>query len=132
MPSILFLCRHNACRSQIAEAVCRSLAPGWEVASAGSRPSADVDRKAVEILRRHGLAMATPRPKGVPGLPPRRWDVVVCMGCDGAGARLPTARYVEWGVEDPNDGPLEIYETLFRDLSERVGGLVREAERPPR
>ncbi|MGH7151139.1 MAG: low molecular weight phosphatase family protein [Planctomycetota bacterium] len=132
MPSILFLCRHNACRSQIAEALCRSLAPAWIVASAGSRPSADVDPKAVEVLRRHGLAMATPRPKGVSGVPPRRWDLVVCMGCDGAGSRLPATRYVEWGVEDPNDGPLETYEALFRDLSERVGRLVREAERPAR
>ncbi|MCI0588241.1 MAG: low molecular weight phosphatase family protein [Planctomycetes bacterium] len=132
MPSALFLCRHNACRSQIAEAVCRSLAPAWDVASAGSRPSADVDRKAVEILRRHGLAMASPRPKGVPGLPSRRWDVVVCMGCDGAGAGLPSGRYVEWPVEDPSDGPIEIYEALFRELSERVGGLVREAESPAR
>lgn len=127
MPSILFVCVHNACRSQIAEALCKKMAPGWTVASAGSNPSAQVDRKAVEVLRRHGLAMNSPKPKGFQELSAVEWDYVVGMGCgDRCPLGLQTRTFIEWGIPDPEDGPMELYQALYDDLARRIRSLIKE------
>lgn len=126
MPSILFVCIHNACRSQIAEALCKRMAPGWTVASAGSNPSARVDRKAVGILRRRGLAMNSPKPKGFQEFPAVEWDYVVGMGCGGrCPLGLRTRTFIEWDIPDPEDGPMELYQTFYNDLERRIRNLIR-------
>lgn len=125
MPSILFVCVHNACRSQMAEALGRQLAPDWTVASAGSNPSTQVDPKAVEILRQHGLAVNPLKPKGFQELPPIEWDYVVGMGCgDRCPFSLQARRFIEWDIPDPEDGPMELYRALYNDLEQRIGKLI--------
>lgn len=127
MPSILFVCVHNACRSQIAEALGRKLAPDWTVASAGSNPSTQVDPKAAEILKRHGLAMNSELPKGFQDLPPIEWDYVVGMGCgDRCPSNLWARRFLEWGIPDPEDGPMELYQALYNDLERRIRNFIKE------
>jgi arsenate reductase len=128
MPSILFVCIHNACRSQIAESLCRKLTPDWTVASAGSNPSTQVDPKAVAILRQHGLAMKSATPKGFQELPFIEWDYIVGMGCgDRCPFNLRARRFVEWDISDPKDGPMELYEALYNDLTQRIGKLIEES-----
>ncbi len=89
MPSILFVCRHNACRSQIAEAIGRRTAPeSWVIDSAGSHPTARVDHKAVAILGRNGLGMRRPKPQGFSDLALKEWDFVVDLSCEKAGDKV--------------------------------------------
>lgn len=127
MPAILFVCIHNACRSQIAEAICRQLAPSsWVIASAGSKPSTQVDPKAVEILKRHSLTMNSLRPKGFSQLPAGEWTHVAQMGCGDVCPYVPAKKYIEWDIPDPNDGPMSLYEALYDDLTRRIQGLIQE------
>lgn len=127
MPPILFVCVHNACRSQIAEAICSSLTPStWVVASAGSNPSDQVDPKAVEVLRYHQLTMNSAKPKGFAALPAIQWDYVVGMGCGDSCPYVPSKKFIEWDIPDPEDGPMTLYEALFEDLNKRIRSLVQE------
>lgn len=122
-PSILFVCRHNACRSQIAEAIGHRLAPAsWAIDSAGAHPTAQVDPKAVAVLQKNGLGMRRRTPQGFPALAPRTWDFVVDISCEKSGAKVPTKNYVEWDLPDPLDGPMDLYDRLFADLH----GLIRD------
>ncbi|MBI4679202.1 MAG: low molecular weight phosphatase family protein [Elusimicrobia bacterium] len=129
MPSILFVCNHNACRSRIAEAICGREAPrSWLIASAGTEPSAQPDLKAVEVLRRNGIVAAPSKPKGLAELPDVRWDFVVYLG-DGDIPALPEGKkFIRWPVADPVDGPPEPYDAIFTDLKERIGGLLKFIE----
>lgn len=131
MPSILFVCVHNACRSQIAEVICRELTDGnWNVSSAGSNPSTQVDSKAVEILKRNNLFMNSIVPKGFSDLPDVKWDYVVGMGCgDRCPANVHTSNFIEWEIPDPEDGPMELYEALYADLHQRISSLVGQAQK---
>ena len=129
MPSILFVCVHNACRSQIAEAIFRKLAPNsWLIASVGSNPSDRVDPKAVEILKKHQLTMNSIKPKGFSSLPAISWDYVVGMGCGDKCPSVTTKKFIEWEVPDPEDGPTSLYEALFDDLANRIQKLIRDIE----
>ena len=131
MPSILFVCIHNACRSQIAEAIFRSLAPSsWVIASAGTNPSDQVDPKAKEVLKKHQLAMNSPRPKGFSELPAIQWDYVVGMGCGDSCPYVPARKFMEWDIPDPEDGPMKLYEALFSDLTSRIRELIRGIQGP--
>jgi arsenate reductase len=129
MPSILFICVHNACRSQIAEAICRRLAPpSWLIASAGTHPSADMDRKAAEILGRYELTMFSTRPKGFEVLRSIRWDYVVDITYAGERCDMPTKHYLRWDVPDPFDGPIDNYDKLYHELAGRVRALIGEID----
>ena len=132
MPSILFICVHNACRSQIAEAICKKLAPDWTVASAGSNPSSQVDPKAVAILQKHGLVMNSIKPKGFSELSLQEWDYVVGMGCgDQCPVVLSAKKFIEWDIPDPEDGLVELYQTLYDDLTQRINDLIQRAAGAP-
>lgn len=127
MPSILFICVHNACRSQIAEAICRKLTPGsWVIESVGTYPSDRVDPKAVEILKKHRLSMKSIKPKGFSSLPTVSWDYIVTMEGGDKCSLVPTKKYIRWDVPDPEDGPMSLYETLFNDLSKRINELIQD------
>lgn len=127
MPSILFLCIHNACRSRIAEAVCKNMAPDWMVASAGCNPSEDVDTKAALILKKNGLSMVSGKPKGFPEVSAQKWDYIVAMdNGDRCPQGLRTDQFIEWKIEDPFDGPMEIYQTLYEELTRRIEALLKK------
>jgi len=133
MPSILFVCIHNACRSQIAEAICRSLVDGtWRIASAGTNPSDRVDSKAAVVLDRHDLAMRSPAPKGFDDLPAIGWDYVVRIDGGKKPFSVQANRVLEWDIPDPFDGPMELYESLFEELTRRVRQLIQEIEKSPK
>ena len=124
MAAVLFVCRHNACRSRIAETLGRTLAPAsWVVDSAGSHPSELFDAKAEAVLARHGLTMRRRKPQGFSALAPRTWDVVVDISCEKAGKGVPARSYREWDLADPQDGPGELYSRLFRKLERRIRAL---------
>ncbi|MBI4669890.1 MAG: low molecular weight phosphatase family protein [Elusimicrobia bacterium] len=127
MPCLIFVCVYNACRSQISQAICRKSAPdGWVIQSAGVSPSSQVDQKAVEILKRNGLVMDPPKPKGFADLTARQWDHAVAIGCGDIRSRVSAKNYIDWDIADPQDGHMELYEDLYNELKRRISGLIKE------
>ena len=100
-PVVAFICTHNACRSQIAEAVARTWAKDAFIpCSAGTNPVASVNDDALRILRdRYGIDASQQRPKTLAELP--TVDFVVTMGCGVACPALPARHREDWGLEDP-------------------------------
>ncbi|MDD5799255.1 MAG: hypothetical protein PUD09_01195 [Coriobacteriales bacterium] len=101
--SVAFVCTHNACRSQMAEAMARQLLPACvEVHSAGTDPADEVDPGALAELTRRGVSTAGLRPKALAELP--RIDWLVTMGCGVACPSLPCKHREDWGLTDPMGG----------------------------
>lgn len=126
-PGVLFLCVHNAGRSQMAAGFMRTLGgDSVEVFSAGSEPAASLNPSAVEAMREVGIDIATETP--------RRWteemigsvDVVVTMGCGDTCPFVPGTRYVDWEIEDPAGKGLDLVRPIRDELERRVKALLAE------
>jgi len=122
---LLFVCVENSNRSQMAEAFARLLG-GAEVEaySAGSRPSGQVNPRAVESMAELGYDLTRHRSKSLADLPPGAWDAVVTMGCGDACPQVPAHRREEWQIPDPREmGPEEFRQV--RDLvRDKVAALL--------
>lgn len=125
-PVVAFVCTHNACRSQMAQALAERMMPGEATfLSAGTDPAPHVDAGALEELSRRGVpaeAIAALRPKHLSELPPRV-DWLVTMGCGVACPALPCAHREDWGLKDPMGGPREGYEACAKDILGHLAGL---------
>jgi len=123
IPSLLFVCVENSCRSQIAEGFARREA-GDDVAihSAGSRPSGTVNERAVAFMAEKGIDLTTQRSKGLDELPALRWDYLVTMGCGDACPHLPARHRLDWDLPDPKS----LDDSGFRDVRDRIERLVHE------
>ena len=122
MPSVLFVCVANSCRSQMAEAAANALKKaGWEIWSAGSHPSGRVHPVAVQAMGELGMDLSTHHSKGLAQVPQRQWDYVVTMGCGDACPHVSATRRIDWQIPDPVGLPLE--ET--RKIRDQIIGLVR-------
>ena len=132
MPSVLFVCVANSCRSQMAEAVAKSLAgSSWEVWSAGSTPSGRVHPVAIQMMQELGFDLSAQRSKGLDEVPQREWDYVVTMGC---GDACPTARArqrIDWAIPDPVGLPVEETRKIRDQIMSLVRGLIGEAKISP-
>ena len=130
-PKVAFICVHNSCRSQIAEALSRLFAAdAFEAYSAGTEVKDRINPDAVEVVRRlYGVDMTSKqRPKLLTELP--RVDVVVTMGCNVVCPYLPSRHTEDWGLDDPTGlGPAAFEETArtiekkVRDLKVRIAGM---------
>jgi protein-tyrosine-phosphatase len=117
---IVFLCVENANRSQLAEAFGRMYAaPGVEVYSAGSRPSGQVNPRAIQAMQELGYDMSGHRSKGLDALPPGEFDLAVTL-CGDECPMLPARRRITWQIPDPKTLSPEDYRSV-RDL---IGRLV--------
>ena len=133
MPSVLFVCVANSCRSQMAEAIAKSLSGGrGEVWSAGSSPSGQVHPLAMELMREIGLDLRAHRSKGLSGVPARTWDYVVTMGCGDACPSVPARHRLDWTIPDPIGLPLEKARQIRDQIAARVRGLMRKLIQPSR
>jgi protein-tyrosine-phosphatase len=125
MPSIVFVCVANSFRSQMAEAVARSLASGeWEIWSAGSNPGGLVHPLAKQLMAERGIDLSAHRSKGVEALPARRWDYVITMGCGDRCPALQGVRRFDWDIPDPAGLPLEQARKVRDDIEQRVRALL--------
>ena len=101
-PSVLFVCVHNAGRSQMAAAWLNHLSAGSiEVRSAGSAPAAQVNPSAVEAMAEVGIDITAEQPKILTTAAVKESDVVITMGCGDACPIFPGKRYEDWELEDP-------------------------------
>jgi len=127
VPELLFVCVHNAGRSQMAAALAEHLSGGRvHVRSAGSAPADDVNATAIEVLRERGITVTEAFPKPLTDDVVRAADVIVTMGCGDACPLFPGRRYLDWDVADPAGQPLQVVRDIRDDLQSRVTGLLRE------
>lgn len=125
MPSVLFVCVANSCRSQMAEAIAKSLAGDrWEVWSAGSHPSGHVHPIAIEAMKELGVDLSGHRSKGLEEVPAREWDYVVTMGCGDACPTVRARQRIEWEIPDPVGLPIGEIRRIRDDLKQRISRLL--------
>ncbi|HEV2888282.1 MAG TPA: arsenate reductase ArsC [Jatrophihabitans sp.] len=127
LPTVLFVCVHNAGRSQMAAGWLKELAGDRiEVRSAGSQPAADLNPVAVEVMRDAGIDIVGEQPKVLTADAVRQADVVVTMGCGDTCPYYPGKRYEDWELTDPAGQPIEIVRKVRDDIKARVIVLVDE------
>lgn len=132
-PSVLFLCVHNAGRSQMAAGWMRHLAGDKvDVFSGGSEPAESVNRAAVAAMAEQGIDISAEIPQPWADEIVRAADVVVTMGCGDACPVFPGKRYIDWELEDPSDKSVEEVRPIRDDLEQRVRGLMEELGVPAR
>jgi arsenate reductase (thioredoxin) len=126
-PSILFLCVHNAGRSQMAAGFARALGgDGVDVYSGGSEPAEHINAAAVEAMAELGIDIREQIPQPWSDEIVRAADVVVTMGCGDACPVFPGKRYLDWELEDPAGRPVEEVRAIRDDIRSRVANLLAE------
>ena len=126
-PSVLYVCIHNAGRSQMAAAYTRHLSGGAvEVLSAGSEPADQVNPSAVSAMAEDGIDITAETPKVLTTDAVRASDVVITMGCGDTCPIFPGKRYEDWVLEDPAGKGVESVRPIRDDIKGRVLALLDE------
>jgi len=127
VPEVLFVCVHNAGRSQMAAALLDHHAQGRvRVRSAGSEPADRVNPAVVEAMAEVGLDIAQEFPKPLTDEAVRAADVVITMGCGDACPFYPGKRYLDWELRDPAGLPLDTVRPVRDEIDRRVQALLAE------
>jgi arsenate reductase (thioredoxin) len=127
MPEVLFVCVHNAGRSQMAAGLVKLRSDGRiHVRSAGSDPGEEINPAVVEAMEEHGVDMGEEFPKPLTDEVVRAADVVITMGCGDACPIYPGKRYEDWVLGDPAGQDLETVRRIRDELDERVQKLISE------
>lgn len=125
--TVLFVCVHNAGRSQMAAALLRHHAAGAVVVqSAGSVPATEINPTVVEAMKEIGLDLSQEFPKPLTTGAVQVADVVVTMGCGDACPVYPGKRYLDWDLRDPAGQPIEIVREIRDQIDARVQTLITE------
>lgn len=128
-PSVLFVCVHNAGRSQMAAAFLSHLSQGTiEVRSAGTEPADQVNPIVVEAMKEKGIDLFGSIPKVLTDQAVQSSDVVITMGCGDACPYFPGKKYVDWKLEDPAGGTLEMIRPIRDEIETRVRSLIQSLE----
>ena len=126
-PSVLFLCVHNAGRSQIGAGWMRHLAgEAIQVYSAGSSPAEQINPVAVEAMSEIGIDIRTQQPKKWTDEIVREVDVIISMGCGDTCPVYPGKRYIDWEIEDPAGQEIEMIRIVRDQIKQHVQELIVE------
>ncbi len=126
-PSVLFVCVHNAGRSQMAAAFLTHLSAGRiEVRSAGSAPADSVNPAAVEAMNELGIDMSAETPKILTTEAVKDSDVVITMGCGDTCPIFPGKRYEDWKLDDPAGQGVEAVRPIRDEIRARIETLISE------
>ncbi len=126
-PSVLFVCVHNAGRSQMAAGYLSHLSDGAiEVRSAGSHPAQDINPVAVQAMAEEGIDITAEKPKILTTDAVEASDVVITMGCGDACPIFPGKRYLDWALEDPAGRGVEAVRPIRDEIESRIRGLLAE------
>jgi arsenate reductase len=127
IPEVLFVCVHNAGRSQMAAALLHHYAQGRvRVRSAGSTPADEINPQVVQAMDELGLDLRRAFPKPLTGEAVEAADVVVTMGCGDACPVFPGTRYLDWDLTDPSGLPVEEIRPIRDEIDRRVRALLAE------
>jgi protein-tyrosine-phosphatase len=126
-PVVLFLCVHNAGRSQMALGFFEKHAAGRAVAwSGGSTPASEINPSAIAAMAERGIDISGEYPKAWTVEIVQAADVVITMGCGDACPIFPGKRYEDWDVADPAGQPIEVVRDIRDDIQARVTALLRD------
>lgn len=126
-PSVLFVCVHNAGRSQMAAGYMRHLSQGKvQVLSAGSAPKDSINPQAVAVMAEEGIDIANEQPKVLTNDAVIASDVVITMGCGDTCPFYPGKRYEDWVLDDPAGQPIETVRRIRDEIRAKVEGLLGE------
>ena len=124
-PEVLFVCVHNAGRSQMAAGLLERMADGRvQILSAGSEPADELNPAVVEAMDEIGIDISAERPKKLQNEMVRESDVVITMGCGDACPIYPAKRYEDWDLEDPAGKDLETARRIRDEIRGRVEALI--------
>ena len=126
-PTVLFVCIHNAGRSQMAAGFMRELSGGRvEVLAAGSEPKDQINPVAVQVMAEEGIDIAGEQPKILTTAAVKESDVVITMGCGDTCPIFPGKRYEDWELTDPAGRPVDEVRPIRDDIKQRVENLLAE------
>jgi arsenate reductase (thioredoxin) len=126
-PEVLFVCVHNAGRSQMAAGLLqRRAGDSVRIISAGSEPADQLNPAVVEAMNEVGIDLSSERPKKLEDGMVRESDVVITMGCGDACPIYPGKRYEDWDLEDPAGKDLETVRGIRDEIANRVDALITE------
>jgi arsenate reductase len=131
MATVLFVCLHNAGRSQMSQALFQRAADGRHRAlSAGSEadPNGHVHPEVIEVMSELGIDLSANRPQRLTHQLAQQADIVVTMGCGDACPYIPGKRYIDWELEDPKGRPVQEVRKTRDDIARRVERLIDELE----
>jgi protein-tyrosine-phosphatase len=127
MSTVLFVCLHNAGRSQMSRALFERAARGEHTGlSAGTTPAERVHPVVVDVMHELDIDLAQNKPQLLTQQLAEQADVVVTMGCGDACPYIPGKRYIDWDLEDPKDQPIDRVRQIRDDIASRVGQLIDE------
>jgi protein-tyrosine-phosphatase len=126
-PVVLFVCIHNAGRSQMAAGYARALSNGAvDVLSGGSEPSDQINPIAIQAMAEEGIDISEAVPQLMTTEQVRESDVVITMGCGDVCPIFPGKRYEDWELTDPKGKPIEEVRAIRDDIRERIENLLAE------
>jgi protein-tyrosine-phosphatase len=126
---VLFVCLHNAGRSQMSQAVFERAAGGRHSAdSAGTRPAERVHPEVVEVMSEAGIDLSERRPRKLEREAAEAADVVVTMGCGDECPYVPGTRYIDWDLPDPAGRPIDVVRKTRDEITRRVAELVDDLD----
>ncbi|MGN3955225.1 arsenate reductase ArsC [Streptomyces sp. WAC8370] len=126
-PSVLFVCVHNAGRSQMAAAFLAHLAEGQvEVRSAGSAPADAVNPAVVEAMAEIGIDLSAETPKILTAEALQASDVVITMGCGDTCPVFPGTKYLDWALDDPAGQGIDAIRPIRDEIAQRVRSMLAE------
>jgi arsenate reductase len=127
MATVLFVCLHNAGRSQMSAALFERASSGKHTAlSAGTTPADHVHPEVVEIMQEFGIDLSDRRPQLLTHELAEQADVVVTMGCGDTCPYIPGKRYVDWNLPDPSGLPLDQVRAIRDDIVRRIDALLAD------
>lgn len=130
-PTVLFVCVHNAGRSQMAAGFLSALGgDAVQVLSAGSLPADSINPMAVQAMAEVGIDIASQQPKVLTTEAVQESDVVITMGCGDACPYFPGKRYEDWKLADPAGEGIEIVRLIRDDIRDRITELLRSLGQP--
>ncbi len=129
MARVLFVCLHNAGRSQMSEALFVAMARGrHEARSAGTSPAEQVHDSVVTVMREKGIDLGHRKPQLLTDSLARWADVVVTMGCGDACPVIPGKRYIDWELRDPQGLSQDEVRAIRDDIEQRIAGLIESLD----
>jgi protein-tyrosine-phosphatase len=132
VPRVLFVCVENSNRSQMAEAFARRLGGNRiDARSAGSRPSGQINPRAVAFMAERGIDLTAQHSKSLEDVGSEPFDAVVTMGCGDACPWIASARREDWALPDPKSLDDAGFRQVRDDIERRVAGLLRELRVTP-
>ncbi len=129
MATVLFVCLHNAGRSQMSQALFERATAGVHTAlSAGTTPGDHVHPEVVEVMRELGIDLADRKPQLLTAALAEQAEIVITMGCGDQCPYVPGKRYIDWDLQDPKGQPLENVRAIRDDIARRVHELLTQLD----